>query len=95
MICSFITGSGQGSDAGGRLGASILSEHGDATLISPSRARPKLTMRLPAPSELLIDGAEGADEVSRGYLQCCTVLLGFPVCRFAFIRLFHLLSWSL
>ena len=60
-------GSGHGSDGGsGRLMTSTLSEEGgDSMFTSPSTRRPKITMKLQVPSELLPENAEGASGVSQ------------------------------
>ena len=54
---------------------SIISEEGE----SPNRARKPIIMRLPAPSELLPEGAEGADEVIFTLL-----LLNYHICSIVF-----------
>ena len=66
FICVMI-GSGHGSDGGsGRLMTSTLSEEGgDSMFTSPSTRRPKITMKLQVPSELLPENAEGASGVSQ------------------------------
>ena len=67
VFISVMIGSGHGSDGGsGRLMTSTLSEEGgDSMFTSPSTRRPKITMKLQVPSELLPENAEGASGVSQ------------------------------
>lgn len=70
-ISALSTGSDKGSDSlNPRLMSSLISEEGEDVMLSAQARRRRHDMvKLAAPSELLPEGAEGADAVRQRYVM--------------------------